>query len=130
MFIVNTDYIEGKKLEMLGLVKGSTVQSKHIGKDIGASFKSIIGGELRSYTEMMEEARQTATESCGSYCLRHGCKVHRAVNRSAQYVIDRGTLYRIRRRSGGNQPEQTVCLKGLSGDSVNVKRAPSGLFTL
>ena len=47
---------------MLGLVKGSTVQSKHIGKDIGASFKSIIGGELRSYTEMMEEARQTATE--------------------------------------------------------------------
>ncbi|MBR6935067.1 MAG: YbjQ family protein [Clostridia bacterium] len=62
MFIVNTDYIEGKKLEMLGLVKGSTVQSKHIGKDIGASFKSIIGGELRSYTEMMEEARQTATE--------------------------------------------------------------------
>ena len=62
MFIVNTDYIEGKKLEMLGLVKGSTVQSKHIGKDIGAGFKSIIGGELRSYTEMMEEARQTATE--------------------------------------------------------------------
>lgn len=62
MFIVNTDYIEGKKLEMLGLVKGSTVQSKHIGKDIGASFKSIIGGELKSYTEMMEEARQTATE--------------------------------------------------------------------
>ena len=47
---------------MLGLVKGSTVQSKHIGKDIGAGFKSIIGGELRSYTEMMEEARQTATE--------------------------------------------------------------------
>jgi uncharacterized protein YbjQ (UPF0145 family) len=62
MFIVNTDHIEGKKLEMLGLVKGSTVQSKHIGKDIGASFKSIIGGELRSYTEMMDEARQTATE--------------------------------------------------------------------
>ena len=62
MFIVNTDYIEGKKLEMLGLVKGSTVQSKHIGKDIGAGFKSIIGGELKSYTEMMEEARQTATE--------------------------------------------------------------------
>ena len=47
---------------MLGLVKGSTVQSKHIGKDIGAGFKSIIGGELKSYTEMMEEARQTATE--------------------------------------------------------------------
>ena len=62
MILVNTDYITGYNLLMLGLVKGSTVQSKHIGKDIGAGFKSIIGGELRSYTEMMEEARQTATE--------------------------------------------------------------------
>ena len=62
MFIVNTDYIEGKKFEMLGLVKGSTIQSKHIGKDIGASFKSIIGGELKGYTEMMEEARTIATD--------------------------------------------------------------------
>ncbi|MBP5662446.1 MAG: YbjQ family protein [Clostridia bacterium] len=62
MFIVNTDYIEGKKFEMLGLVKGSTIQSKHIGKDIGASFKTIIGGELKGYTEMMEEARTIATK--------------------------------------------------------------------
>ena len=62
MFIVNTDYIEGKKFEMLGLVKGSTIQSKHIGKDIGAGFKTIIGGELKGYTEMMEEARTIATK--------------------------------------------------------------------
>ena len=47
---------------MLGLVKGSTIQSKHIGKDIGASFKTIIGGELKGYTEMMEEARTIATD--------------------------------------------------------------------
>lgn len=46
---------------MLGLVKGSTIQSKNIGKDIGQSFKTIIGGELKSYNEMMNEAREIAT---------------------------------------------------------------------
>ena len=62
MLIVTTDYIEGKTLQMLGLVKGSTIQSKHIGKDIGAGLKTIIGGELKAYTEMMEEARRIATD--------------------------------------------------------------------
>lgn len=61
MLLVNTDYISGKELEMLGLVKGSTIQSKNIGKDIGQSFKTIIGGELKSYNEMMNEARELAT---------------------------------------------------------------------
>ena len=61
MILVNTDYITGYNLLMLGLVKGSTVQSKHIGKDIGAGFKSIVGGELKGYTEMMEDARREAT---------------------------------------------------------------------
>lgn len=60
MMLVNTDYIDGKTLEMLGIVGGSTIQSKHIGKDIGAGFKTIVGGELRGYTEMMEEARSIA----------------------------------------------------------------------
>ncbi len=60
MFLVNTDYIEGKTLEMLGIVGGATIQSKHIGKDIGAGFKNLVGGELRGYTEMMEEARSIA----------------------------------------------------------------------
>ncbi|MBQ9796942.1 MAG: YbjQ family protein [Clostridia bacterium] len=61
MIIVNTDYITGKQFEMLGLVSGSTIQSKHIGKDIGASFKTLVGGELKGYTEMMNEARSVAT---------------------------------------------------------------------
>lgn len=61
MIIVNTDYISGKELEMLGLVKGSTIQSKHLGKDISQSFKTLVGGELKSYTEMMNEARELAT---------------------------------------------------------------------
>ena len=61
MLLVNTDYISGKELVMLGLVKGSTIQSKNIGKDIGQSFKTIIGGELKSYNELMNEAREIAT---------------------------------------------------------------------
>ena len=62
MILVNTDYISGKELEMLGLVKGSTIQSKHLGKDIAQAFKSMVGGELKSYNEMMNEARALATK--------------------------------------------------------------------
>ena len=62
IILVNTDYISGKNLEMLGLVKGSTIQSKHVGKDIMSSFKTILGGELKEYNEMMNEARAIATK--------------------------------------------------------------------
>lgn len=62
MILVNTDYIAGKNLGMLGLVKGSTIQSKHVSKDIMQGFKTIIGGELKAYTEMMNEAREIATQ--------------------------------------------------------------------
>ena len=62
MILVNTDYISGKELEMLGLVKGSTIQSKHIGKDITQSFKTLVGGELKAYNDMMNEARALATK--------------------------------------------------------------------
>ena len=61
MFLVNTDYIPGKELQLLGLVKGSTIQPQHVGKDIGAGFKTIVGGELKGYTEMMNEARDIST---------------------------------------------------------------------
>ena len=61
MILVNTDYIAGKDLEMLGLVKGSTIQSKHMGKDLAQGLKSLVGGELTSYNEMMSEARDLAT---------------------------------------------------------------------
>ena len=62
MILVNTDYITGKKLEMLGLVQGSTIQSKNLGRDITQSFKTLVGGELKSYTQMMNEARAIATK--------------------------------------------------------------------
>ena len=62
MILVDTDYITGKELEMLGLVKGSTIQSKNIGRDITQGFKTLIGGELTAYTEMMNDARALATK--------------------------------------------------------------------
>ena len=62
MILVNTDYVSGKELETLGLVQGSTIQSKNIGRDITQSFKTLVGGELKAYTEMMNEARALATK--------------------------------------------------------------------
>lgn len=61
MILVNTDYITGRELEMLSLVKGSTIQSKNIGRDITQGFKTLVGGELKAYTEMMNDARELAT---------------------------------------------------------------------
>ena len=62
MILVNTDYISGKELETLGLVQGSTIQSKNIGRDISQGFKTLVGGELKAYTDMMNEARALATK--------------------------------------------------------------------
>jgi uncharacterized protein YbjQ (UPF0145 family) len=62
MILVNTDYITGKEFEMLGLVKGGTIQSKNIGRDITQGFKTLVGGELTAYAEMMNDARALATK--------------------------------------------------------------------
>ena len=62
MLIVTTDHIAGRNIEMLGLVKGSTIQTVHMGKDIMNGFKTLVGGELTSYNEMMNEARALATK--------------------------------------------------------------------
>ena len=62
MILVNTDFISGKEFETLSLVKGSTIQSKNLGKDISQAFKTLVGGELKAYNEMMNEARALATK--------------------------------------------------------------------
>lgn len=62
MILVTTETIAGKQFEMLGLVKGSTIQSKNIGRDITQSFKTLVGGELKAYTDMMNTARALATK--------------------------------------------------------------------
>ncbi len=62
MILVNTDYVSGKNLETLGLVKGSTVQTKNAIKDMTQGLKNMVGGELKAYTKMMDEARAIATK--------------------------------------------------------------------
>ena len=60
--IIMTIEDPGKPFETLGLVRGSMIQSKHIGKDMMAGFKTLVGGELKSYTDMLEESREIATQ--------------------------------------------------------------------
>jgi uncharacterized protein YbjQ (UPF0145 family) len=62
MILVNTDYISGKEFETLSIVKGSTIRAKHLGNDILSGLKTIVGGELTSYSSMINEARAIATK--------------------------------------------------------------------
>ena len=63
MILSNTENVPGKTiLEFYGVVTGSTVRAKHIGRDIMAGFKNIVGGELKGYTELLDEARQEAVQ--------------------------------------------------------------------
>ena len=62
MLLRNIDYVPGKEVEPLGLVKGTVVQSKNVGKDFMAGMKTLVGGEITGYTEMLVEARQIATK--------------------------------------------------------------------
>ena len=103
MILVNTDYITGKELEMLGLVKGSTIQSKNIGKDITQSFKTLIGGELKAYNEMMNEARALATKRMVAEAEEQGADAivniryaSSAIMQGAAEVIAYGTAVKFR----------------------------------
>ena len=62
MLLLNIEHIPGKQIEALGIVKGSVVQSKNFGKDFMAGMKTLVGGEIESYTQMLVEARQIATK--------------------------------------------------------------------
>lgn len=64
MILVNTETIPGYRVvRLLGLVQGNTVRAKHLGRDIGAGLKNLVGGELRAYTELMTESRRQAVEN-------------------------------------------------------------------
>lgn len=103
MLIVTTEAIAGKELEMLGLVKGSTIQTKNIGRDITQGFKTLVGGELTAYNDMMNQARALATkrmvaeaEALGAdaiVCVRYASS---AIMQGAAEVIAYGTAVRFR----------------------------------
>ena len=103
MLLVNTEYIAGKELEMLGMVKGSTIQSKHMGHDITQGFKTLVGGELTGYTEMMNEARAMATkrmvqmaEAMGADAVVNVRYASSAVMQGAAEVIAYGTAVKFK----------------------------------
>ena len=103
MILVTTETISGKELETLGLVRGSTIQSKNIGRDITQGFKTLVGGELKAYTETMNEARAIATkrmvedaEGLGAdavVCMRYASS---AVMQGAAEVIAYGTAVKFK----------------------------------
>ena len=103
MILTTTETISGRELETLGLVRGSTIQSKNIGKDITQGFKTLVGGELKAYTEMMNEARALATkrmvedaEQMGAaavVCMRYASA---AVMQGAAEVIAYGTAVKFK----------------------------------
>lgn len=102
MILVTTDYISGKELEMLGMVKGSTIQSKNIGKDITQGFKTLVGGELKAYNEMMNEARALATkrmveeaEKLGADAIVNIRYASSAILQGAAEVISYGTAVKF-----------------------------------
>lgn len=87
---------------MLGLVKGSTIQSKHFGKDISQGFKTLVGGELKAYTEMMNEARDLATrrmveeaEKLGADAIVNIRYASSAIMQGAAEVIAYGTAVKF-----------------------------------
>lgn len=63
MIVVNTETVPGQEIsQLVGLVQGNTVRAKHLGRDIGAGLKNLVGGELRAYTELMTDARRESMQ--------------------------------------------------------------------
>ena len=63
MILVSTDFVPGKTIKKtLGLCRGNTIRARHIGRDISATLKNIVGGEIRDYTKMMAESREQAID--------------------------------------------------------------------
>ena len=102
MLLLNIDHIPGKNVEALGIVKGTVVQSKNIGKDFMAGMKPLVGGEIVGYTEMLTEARQIATkrmvdeaEALGADAIINIRFGSSSVMQGAAEVIAYGTAVRV-----------------------------------
>ena len=103
MILLNIDYLPGKEFEVLGMVKGSIVQSKNIGRDMLSGFKTIVGGEIKAYSEMMNEARSIATQrmaeeaqSLGADAVLNIRYAASAIMQGAAEVMAYGTAVKIK----------------------------------
>ena len=103
MILLTIEYVPGREIEAPGLVKGTVVQSKNFGKDFMAGMKTIVGGEIRGYTEMLIEARQIATkrmvdeaEALGADAVVNVRFGSAAVMQGAAEVIAYGTAVKLK----------------------------------
>ena len=103
MLILTIDTVPGKDIEPLGLVKGSTIQTVNALRDIGAGFKTLVGGELKKYNEMMDKARQIATERMVEEAAQLGANAIVGVRyatsgimQSAAEIMAYGTAVKVR----------------------------------
>ena len=85
--ISSTEQIAGRNVELLGIVEGSSIQTVHAGKDIMNSLKTLVGGELTSYTEMMEKARKLATDKMVKNAQQMGADAVICVRYSSSEVM-------------------------------------------
>ena len=88
MIIVTTSTIAGKEIvETLGLVRGNTIRARHVGKDILAGFKNILGGEIEEYTKLMGEAREQAIDRMIERAEELGANAIVNVRFSTSYIM-------------------------------------------
>ncbi|MEE3428692.1 MAG: YbjQ family protein [Ruminococcus sp.] len=88
MVVVTTDTISGKNLQTLGLVSGNTVRAKNAFKDIGAGLKNLVGGEIGSYTKMLNESRDIAIQRMIEQAQSMGADAIVAVRFSTSSVME------------------------------------------
>jgi len=104
MILSNTDFIPNREVtEILGTVRGNTVQAKHIGKDIVAGFRQIVGGEIKEYTEMLAEAREISlkrmeekAEKMGADAVINIRFMTSAIMANAAEILAYGTAVKLR----------------------------------
>jgi len=104
MILTNTENIPGKEIvTILGLVRGNTIQAKHIGKDIMAGFRNVVGGEIKEYTKMISEAREIAlkrmqqkAEKLGADAVINIRFTTSAVMASAAEILCYGTAVKLK----------------------------------
>lgn len=118
MKLLTIDNVPGKSIEALGLVRGTTVQTKNVGRDFMASMKTLVGGELTGYTEMLVEARQIATKRMVDEAESMGADAIIGVMYGSSAIMQAQprSLLTVRRCGSGLEPEN----RRIPGDKNSV----------
>ncbi len=91
MIVTTSDVVAGQQVQIIGLVRGNIVTSKNVGRDIMAGFKSMVGGEIETYTQMTDEARQIATDRMVAMAQSMGADAIVATRYASETVAE-GTI--------------------------------------